>query len=128
MYSHSGCSPCLTHSYCYSDGPTNYGGIIYYFQSGQRLKDPRDIVEGNYDAVLITLAPFDEVGLEELEIVICHELVHAAYPVAGGSRSFKLGVSMSEFCRDSVAEHWIETRTQQILKKHGYIHARETKL
>jgi len=96
-------------------------GLTQYFRSGKQITEPREFVEGRYDAILIHLTPVPDRRLEELEELICHEMVHAAFPNAGGNRTVPLTASLKEVFTDPAAEKWVKTKTKELLNEYGYI-------
>lgn len=101
-------------------------GQIEYYRRGKPLTELRDLVEGNFDVVLISLFPkeADEEQhlLKEFEEIILHELVHAAFPRAGGSRKVPVTASIEEFFRDEASERWVYMKREELLKKYGYVY------
>lgn len=94
-------------------------GFIQHFRNGKDIKDPRDLMECRFDAVLIHFFPGFE-NIEKYEEIILHELVHVAFPNAGRSRSVPLPSSLEEIFSDQASERWIENKTDELLKKYGY--------
>jgi len=92
-------------------------GLVQYFRLGELVDTPKELVEGKYDAALIHLFPDPDIPMEELERVVCHEMVHIAFPSCGGSRI--VYSTVDEFFNDSVALKWVERKTKQLLRKYG---------
>jgi hypothetical protein len=91
-------------------------GFIEYYLAGEGVEEPMKVIQGEYDAVLIRLAPAERTP-EELEAIILHELLHAAFP----SACRKGNTSPTDFFTNSEHEKWVETKTQQLLKQYGHL-------
>lgn len=95
-----------------------WSGFVQYFKAGEPLNSMREVARGKFDSVLIQLIPNDERTLIELEELIVHELVHVAFPSAGGTK-------MAKSATDQPAENWVKTKTKQLLKEYGYVSKQE---
>jgi hypothetical protein len=88
-------------------------GWTTFYLSGAPLEKPAKIFRGEYDAVLIRLAPEDRTP-EELEELILHELVHVAFPKASTGGKTKSWGRVE-------CEKWVNAKVKQLLKQHGYV-------
>lgn len=93
-------------------------GFTQYYLSGELIDDPMKIFLGEYDAIVIHLAPDnDDRTLEQLEQLILHELVHVAFP-----KSSRKGTTSSRKSFDGVeCEKWVKAKAAQLLRQYGYL-------
>lgn len=94
-------------------------GFVQYYLSGEPIDDPKQVYLGEYDAVLIHLFPDGDRTLEQLEELILHELVHAAFPKSSTEGCARFSSVKSE--------KWTKTKTTQLLKQYGYLFQRSVK-
>ena len=92
-------------------------GFIQFYLGGEPVEDPVKVYLGEFDAVVIHVFPDEDRTPEQLEELILHELLHAAFPKSSveGTRSRKKTFGSAE------CEKWINDKTTQLLRQHGYL-------
>jgi hypothetical protein len=96
----------------------NFGSTQYYL-SGELVEEPWQVFQGKYDAVFIHLVSNGERTPKQLEELILHELVHIAFPKA--LRTLERDASRNKSFESAESEKWVNAKTKQLLRQHGYL-------